>query len=272
MSSTEEAVFAPVSDWFAHGLNIIHVIYFILDVLFTIFLYYLAYLFKIFYFEKILRYIKKYIARIALILLVFIIGVIGGTLLTDTSNLGIATSYFYEDAINLLSIFLIFMGLETSFLFASLAGIKNQNELAKNQSIISSQTPIALARILILIAMLGNFLTIQSGSSLVSGYMAGCVITLRKSAPVVIFSNSPILIEGQTRTQDLYVYNDYFLLFTDQNNYYLFRETNPANYRPKYLFVVSKSVAKTIQIARISVPKDESTKHNEMCTNKIRNG
>lgn len=250
----------------------ISIIYFILDVLFTIFLYYLAYLFKIFYFEKILSNIKNYIVRIALILLVFAVGVIGGVFLTDTSNLGISASYFYETPINLLSIFMIFMGLEISFLFASTAGIKNQNGLSETQSIISSQTPIAIARILILIAMLGNFLTIQSSASFVSGYMAGCVITLRKSTPVVIFSNNPVLIEGQTQMQDLYVYNDYYLLLTDKDNYYLFREINLNSYKPKYVFVVSKDVAKTIQMTGILVQRDEIKKYNEMCTNKLQNG
>lgn len=189
-------------------------VYFVLDILFTIFLYYLAYLFKIFYYERILKHIKHYVVRIASILFVFTIGVSSGILLTDTSNLGISTSYFYEDTINLPSIFMIFMGLETSFLIASPVGIKSQTEYSEKQSIISSQTPIGLARILILIAMLGNFLTIQSGSSFISGYKDGCVTTLQKSTPVVIFSNDPVFTQGQTQTQDLYIYNDYFILFT----------------------------------------------------------
>ena len=247
-------------------------VYFILDILFTIFLYYLAYLFKIFFYEKILRRTKNYILRIVSILLVFTIGVISGILLTDTSNLGISASYFYEDTVNLVSIFMIFTGLETCLLFASPLGIKNQNELAENQSIISSQTPIALARILILIAMLGNFLVIQSGSSYVGGYISGCLITLRKSTPVVMFSSTPVLTEGQSRTQELYIYDGYFLLFTDRDNYYLYREIEPSNNKPKNLFVVSKDVAKTMQMTTIPVPKDEIKKYNQMCTNKIRNG
>ena len=247
-------------------------VYFILDIVFTIFLYYLAYLSKIFYYEKILRHIKHYVARVAAILLVFTVGVTSGVLLVDTSELGHSASYFYEDTINLAAIVMIFMGLEIAFLFASPIGIKSQTELSEKQSIISSQTPVALARILILIAMLGNFLTIQSGSSFISGYTDGCVTTLRKSAPVVIFSNNPVFTQGQTRTQDLYVYNDYYLLFTDRDNYYLFREINPGNYKPKYLFVVSKDVAKSIGMTRISISKDEIKKHSEMCTNKIRNG
>ena len=247
-------------------------VYFILDILFTIFLYYLAYLFKIFYYEKILRRTKNYILRIVSILLVFTIGVTSGILLTDTSNLGISASYFYEDTVNLVSIFMIFTGLETSFLFASPLGIKNPNELSENQSIISSQTPIALARILILIAMLGNFLVIQSTSSYVGGYLSGCMITLRKSTSVVMFSNTPVLMEGQTRMQELYAYNDYFLLFTDRDYYYLYREIEFSNNKPKNLFVVSKDVAKTMQLTSIPVPKDEIKKYNQMCTSKIRNG
>jgi hypothetical protein len=246
-------------------------VYFILDILFTLFLYYLAYLFKIFFYEKILRRTKSYILRIVSILLVFTIGVISGILLTNTSNLGISASYFYEDTVNLVSIFMIFTGLETSLLFASPLGIKNQNELAENQSIISSQTPIALARILILIAMLGNFLVIQSSSSYVGGYFSGCMITLRKSTPVVMFSNTPVFTEGQTRTQELYVYNDYFLLFTDRDYYYLYREIDPSNNKPKNLFVVSKDIAKTMQMATIPVPKDEINKYSQICTSKIRN-
>ena len=247
-------------------------VYFILDILFTVFLYYLAYLFKIFYFEKILKHIKHYIAGIVSILFVFTIGVISGVLLTDTSNLGISTNYFYEDTINLLSIFMIFMGLETGFLFASPVGTKNQFVVSENQSIISSQTPIALARILILIAMLGNFMTIQSGSSFIHGYLGGCVTTLQKSIPVVIFSNNPVFTEGEIKARELFVYNDYFILFSDKDNYYLFREINLNNYKPKNLFVVSKDVAKTIEMTRISVSREEFKKYSEMCANKIRNG
>jgi len=208
--------------------------------------------------------------RIISILMVFTIGIIAGILLTNTSNLGISVSYFYEDTINFLAIFMIFMGLEVAFLVASPAGFKNQKEPSELPSIISSQTPIAIARILILIAMLGNFITIQSGTSIVNGYIAGCIATLRKSTPVVIFSSNPVLTEGQTRTQDLFIYNDYFLLFTDKDNYFLFRETNPSNYRPVYLFVVSKDVAKTIQITRLPVSVDETNKYNEMCTQKYK--
>jgi len=70
----------------------------------------------------------------------------------------------------------------------------------------------------------------------------------------------------------LFVYNDYFILFSDKDNYYLFREINLNNYKPKNLFVVSKDVAKTIEMTRISVSREELKKYNEMCTNKIRNG
>jgi len=245
-------------------------IYFFLDLLFTIFLYYLAYIFKIFFYEKVLKYTRNYITRIISILIVFTIGITAGIFLTNTSNLGISVSYFYEDTINFLAIFMIFTGLEVAFLVASPASFNNQKEPSETPSIISSQTPIAIARILILIAMLGNFITIQSGTSLVNGYIAGCVATLRKSTPVVIFSSNSIFSEGQTRTQDLYVYNNYFLLFTDKDNYFLFRETNPGNYKPASLFVVSKDVAKTIQITRLPVSKDETNRYNEMCTQKIK--
>jgi len=216
-------VFFPPEDYLEQGTT--SLVYFFLDLLFTIFLYYLAYIFKIFFYEKILKYTRNYMTRIISILMVFTIGIIAGILLTNTSNLGISVSYFYEDTINFLAIFMIFMGLEVAFLVASPAGFKNQKEPSELPSIISSQTPIAIARILILIAMLGNFITIQSGTSIVNGYIAGCIATLRKSTPVVIFSSNSIFSEGQTRTQDLYVYNNYFLLFTDKDNYFLFRET-----------------------------------------------
>ncbi|MEP7137918.1 MAG: hypothetical protein ABI904_23570 [Chloroflexota bacterium] len=255
-------------DYLEKGIS--SLIYFFLDLLFTIFLYYLAYLFKISFYENILKHTKTYVTRIISILLVFTIGIIAGILLVDTSNLGISVSYFYENTINLLAVFMIFMGLEVAFLIASPIGLKIQKEPSESQSIISSQTPIALSRILIMIAMLGNFLTIQSSASLVNGYMAGCVITLRKTTSIVIFSNNPILIEGQIRTQDLYTYNDYFLLFTDKDNYYLYRETNVSNNKPKYLFVVSKDVAKTIQTTGIPVTTDEIQKYSELCIKKFK--
>jgi len=247
-------------------------VYFILDILFTVFLYYLAYLFKVFYYEKVLKIIKSHTAKVISILLVFTIGITTGILLTNTARLGLSANYFYEDSINLLSIFMIFAGLETGLLFASSLRNNKSNVSSENQSIVSPNTPIAIARILILIAMLGSFLSIQTVSSYVNGYMAGCTTTLRKATSVVIYSNRPILTEGQTQTQDLYVYTDYFLLFTDKDNYFLFREVDPESSKPKFVFVVSKDVLETIRITGNPVSNDEVKQYNEMCVNKIRNG
>jgi len=70
----------------------------------------------------------------------------------------------------------------------------------------------------------------------------------------------------------LYIYNDYFLLFTDKDNYFLYREIDPESYKPKFLFVVSKNVLETIKITGNLVPNDENKRYNETCVKKIQNG
>jgi len=249
----------------------INLVYLIMDVLFTIFLYYLAYLSKILYYERVIRYIPNRLLRTVSILIVFTVSVIASFFLISTSKLGISARFFYEDTINFPGVYLIFLAFEVTFLFAPPAGINDQNKQSKDQSLISSKTPIAIARILILVVILSEFIVIQSRSSFVTGQLVGCLTTLRKSTPAAIFSTHPILIDGQTRTKGLYTYDGYFLLFTDRDNYYLFREINTVNYKPQSFFVVSKSVADTIQISRNQVSEDDNKRYVEMCIKNIQN-
>jgi len=112
-------------------------LYLVMDILITIFLYYLAYLAKILYYERISGSIKSHLLNITLILFVFSISVIGGAFLISTSKLGISASYFYEDSINFLGIFLMFLGLEVAFLIASPVGSKYNTEPFQSQLIFS---------------------------------------------------------------------------------------------------------------------------------------
>jgi hypothetical protein len=244
-------------------------IYFIIDILIGILLYYLAYLSKILYQEKIRNRIKNRLINVALILLVFASSTLGGVFLISTKGLGIFISYFFENPVNIFAIFIIFFGLEVTFLIASPRDDPQDYQQLQSKFVISPQTPIAVARILVLVVMFASLLTTQASASFTSGQGAGCLTTLRKSISVVIFSKDSILNEGQTQTKDLYVYEDYYLLFTDKNNYYLFREINPESYEPESYFIVNKDVLKTVQLTQQSSTNEDSEKYNRMCVEKI---
>jgi len=116
-----------------------------------------------------------------------------------------------------------------------------------------------------LVVMFASLLFTQAGSAFISGKNRGCLTTLRRSASIVIISDNPVLIEGQTQTGDIYSYAGYFLLFTDKDNYYLFRDINPDTLKPKSYFVVSKDVLKTVQITELPISEDENEKYSGMC-------
>lgn len=244
-------------------------IFFIVDVLISFLLYYLAYLAKILYQENVRRRIRNRLLNLTLILLVFANGTVGGVFLISTKGLGLFTSYFFENPANLLGILVIFIGLEITFLIASPRDEQKNDQNTQGKFVISQQTPIAIARILILVVMFASLLSTQAWASSVSGEAAGCLTTLRKSVSVRIFSNDPVLTEGQSKIENLYAYDGYFLLFTDNDNYYLFREINPEQYEPKSYFIVKKDVLKTIQMIRQYATNEEHEKYYEMCVRKL---
>lgn len=255
----------PPEDYLERGS--FRFVYLAIDILISILLYYLAYLAKIFYYENISKRIKNRLLNIISILIVFAVSIIAGVVLISTKELGISTSFFFEDTINLISIFLIFLGLEVTYLIAPPSHSENNSQL-QNQFVVSSQTPIVIARILIVVVMFASLLFTHARLSFASGQSAGCVTTLRRSTTVVIFSSSPMFIEGETQARGLYRYDGYFLLFADKDNYYLFRDINTDTYRPDGYFVVSKDILKTFQITGMLVSEDENDKYNEMCANK----
>jgi len=255
-------------DYLESGVT--NLLYFIMDILASGFLYYLAYLAKVLFYEKILERIRNRIVKISSILLIFSVCVVTGAYLISTSELGITARFFYEDAVNLIGIFLIFLGLEVTFLIASPVGDSGDTNQQQSHLIVSPYTPLAIARTLMLVVMFASLLFTQAGSAFVSGRGTGCLRTLRKSTSVTVISASQILTEGETRSQDGYQYTGYFLLFADNDYYFLFRETNPESYMPKSYFIVDKEAINSIQITGITISKEDNEKYNKMCVEKIK--
>lgn len=245
-------------------------LYFIIDVLASIFLYYLAYLAKVVFYERILGKIKNRIKKILLILVTFSISIIWGANLISSTKLGITAGFLYEDPANLVGIFLIFLGLEITFLVASLADSSKELSQQPSQLLVSSFTPLAIARILILVVMFSSLLFTQAGSAFVSGRGAGCLTALRKSTSVVLFSTSQILAEGESQSENVYQYSGYFLLFADRDHYYVFMETNPETYKPNGYFIIAKDILTSIQITGTVITDEDNEKYNKMCVEKIK--
>ncbi|HSG42399.1 MAG TPA: hypothetical protein VLA72_04510, partial [Anaerolineales bacterium] len=191
-------------------------VFFLIDLLGSILLYYFAYIIKIFYYENISRRIENRLLNLTAILVVFFICVATGIYLLLNNNSTEAISFFLEDLSNLASVLLLFLGFEIAFLVMSPSERDNYNLQSQNQLIVSTQTPIAIARILMVVVMLASFVFIQAWSSFASGQRAGCITILRKSSAITIFSTENILAEGQTNLGDLYRYEGYFLLFIDK--------------------------------------------------------
>jgi hypothetical protein len=246
-------------------------VFFIIDIFIGIMLYYLAYLAKVLYQERIRKRIKNRLINFTLVLLIFSVSIVGGVFLISTQGLGLFTSYFFENPLNILAILLIFFGLEVTFLIAAPADDQSNYQNIQSKFVIAPQTPIVVARALISVVIFASLLATQTQASFVSGQGEGCRTILKQSLSVVIFSTEPILAEGQSQTGNLYVYSGYFLLFTDKNNYYLFREINPENYEPRNYFVVNRDTLKTIQFTEQSSTPDENENYNKICVQKIDN-
>jgi len=165
--------------------------------------------------------------------------------------------------------FIIFFGLEVTYLIASSTNTQDNIPKQQSQLVVSPQTPIAVARILILVVIFASLLHTQTGISFSSGQRDGCQIVLKKSNSVVIFSTENLLAEGQSQLGDLYKHEGYFLLFIDNDNYYLFRDVDFETYKPKSFYVVNKGALNTIQISETKISEDENNKINEMCVKKI---
>jgi len=249
--------------------GVARLIYFIIDVLIAMLLYYLAYLARNLYHEKVNKQIKNRVLKITLILILFSVCTVGGVFLISTIGLGLFTSYFFENPINLAGMLIMFFGLETTYLIASPTNTQDNSPKEQSQFVISPQTPISVARVLILVVIFTSLLFTQAEVSFVRGQGEGCQVVLRKSNSVVIFSTENLLAEGQSKLGDLYKHDGYFLLFVDNDNYYLFRDINLETYKPNSFYVVNKSVLKTIQISELTIPEDENDKLNEICVKKI---
>lgn len=256
-------IYLAPEDYLEKGSS--RLIYFIIDILIGFLLYYLAYLSRIIYQENIRKRIRNFLINMALILLIFSTSTVGGVFLITTKGLGLFTGYFFENPTNLLGIYLIFFGLEVAFLIASPINLPN----VQSKFVISPQTPIAVARILLLVVIFASLLTTQAMASSISGQATGCLTTLQKSISVVILSADRILNEGETRKENLYLYDGYFLLFTDNNNYYLFRSVNSESLEPEGYFIVSKDILKTVKLIKQPFTKAQNEEYNKMCVRKI---
>jgi hypothetical protein len=78
--------------------------------------------------------------------------------------------------------------------------------------------------------------------------LRGCTYVTENPTPVVLYSVLPLGLEGESANADSYSYTGYYLLYTDTDNYYLFKELEPEVLRPKNIIIVKKSAVDVIQL------------------------
>jgi hypothetical protein len=93
--------------------------------------------------------------------------------------------------------------------------------------------------------------------------LQGCNYVTENPTPVVLHSVLPLGLDGVITNTDTYSYTGYYLLYTDTDNYYLFKELEPEVLRPRNVIIVKKSAVDVIQLE--NYPSSPNWKLTKTC-------
>lgn len=88
------------------------------------------------------------------------------------------------------------------------------------------------------------------------GRSLGCEEITNSPTSITMYSDNSILIDGETKIEELYIYKGYYFLFSDNENYYLFRELNPDTLQPKRIMSIKKDSVKVVEFEKATAPPD----------------
>lgn len=228
---------------------------FLIELLFIALIFYLARIVSVYYGERIFGRLRNQYIRLIITLAVSI-GLISGGGYLLTQSIPVAITSFTGQNNGLVSIILLLIGIEIFPL--SLKSVKpDENKIL--QDVIS-----VFFRILTGLFLIAFLIIIHTNSSYAEGYKAGCQMVAKKNRPVIVYSRQPINLEKKTKIDNVYIYTDFFLVFVDEYNYYLYKDVDPDKLKPKSLFIINRDMIETVEVLQ-SPSTDKSIDYSKIC-------
>ncbi len=78
--------------------------------------------------------------------------------------------------------------------------------------------------------------------------LSGCRYLTESPISATIHSIYPLGLDGETNGSNFYRYNGYYLLYTDDKNYYFFKDLDADTLKPKSIIIVKKDSIETMQL------------------------
>lgn len=154
------------------------------------------------------------------------------------TEIKIADSYFY---------ILVFVGIDilaTTFEIVFFRNDKKQTLTRYYNLVISTYSIIKV----IVLGSIIYILLINGTSSQKSQNYSSCFYLTESPISATIHSVRSLGLDGETRSADSYTYVGYYLLYIDNNYYYLFKELDSDKLKPKSISVLKKDAVEMIQL------------------------
>lgn len=148
--------------------------------------------------------------------------------------------------------FFIFIGIDILMITFETVFIKDDNKHPRSKYYGLINSTITIIKTTALVFVIFFMLSNKTSSILTAGNSVGCNYLTDNPISATIYSEHSIGLDGETNNTDSYIYNGYFLLYTDNNYYYLFRELDPENLKPKSVILVKRDAIEAVQLESTS--------------------
>lgn len=100
------------------------------------------------------------------------------------------------------------------------------------------------------------FLFIFSETNFSKSEFLACQYITENPIEATVYSSTSLGITEEEVSLETYKYTGFYLLYTDYNYYYFFREINPDNLKPKSIIVVKKDSVEAIEFENNTLPNN----------------
>jgi len=145
-----------------------------------------------------------------------------------------------------LSMILGFMAVDIFLIGFETLAIRDTSESKFTRYYNIATTTVSIIKTMVLIGVI--FLIFYYHAFPNSRLLSGCYYVTENPIPVVLYSTLPLGLEGEITSTGSHSYTGYYLLYTDNDNYYLFKELEPEVLKPKNVIIVKKSIIDVIQL------------------------
>ena len=130
---------------------------------------------------------------------------------------------------------------------------KTQN---KDQLNISLFSILSIAKIITIMFMAYSLFENYINLAVARGISSTCSTITTKPTSVILFTDKSIAIDGETQNGVSYFYEGYYLLFFDNDTFYLYRDIDSDSLKPKSVFVIKKDNLQAIKMESVSKPSN----------------